>query len=217
MSSWRATIREKIPFSTAIYEDVDRRRRTAASKRLLPSLAARSPLKLDLGGGYRKGTNGWITIDLSHECDLYWDLRHGIPFADSSVDAVYSSHLFEHLPYPDGQRLMKEARRVLKPGGSFSIVVPNARLYVEHYMGLRQLPDEYFLWEPAFNRTTSIDALNYVAHMAGEHKYLFDLENLLHVLTTAGFDGVMPRDFDPETDLAERDYESIYAIGHKPL
>ncbi len=153
---------------------------------------------------------------MSHECDLYWDLRYGIPFADGSVDNVYSSHLFEHLPYPDGQKLLAEAMRVLKPGGSFSIVVPNARLYVEHYLGQRDLPDDFFGWEPAFNGTTRIDALNYIAYMAGEHKYLFDQENLLHILSAAGFDRVAPREFDAETDLAERDYESLYAIGFKP-
>jgi predicted SAM-dependent methyltransferase len=216
VSTLRSTIRAKVPFSTAIYEDVDRRRRMAQSRRQLPALAARSPLKVDLGGGYRKGSNGWVTIDVSHECDLYWDLRYGIPFADGSVDALYSSHLFEHLPYEDGQKLLRESIRVLKPGGTFSIVVPNARLYVEHYIGDRDLPEEFFGWAPAYNRTTRIDALNYVAYMAGEHKYLFDQENLLHILTAAGFERVAPREFDPETDLAERDYESLYAIGFKP-
>lgn len=216
MSQLRSIIRAKVPFSTSIYEDVDRRRRMARSRKQLPALAARSPLKLDLGGGYRKGRNGWITVDISHECDLYWDLRYGIPFADNSVDAVYSSHLFEHLAYEDGQKLLREALRVLKPGGTFSIVVPNARLYVEHYVGERELPEEFFGWSPAYNGTTRIDALNYVAYMAGEHKYLFDQENLLHILAAAGLEGVTAREFDPETDLAERDYESLYAIGVKP-
>jgi predicted SAM-dependent methyltransferase len=216
VSTLRSTIRDKVPFSTTVYEDVDRRRRMSRSRRMLPDLAARTPLKLDLGGGYRKGSNGWVTVDVSHECDLYWDLRYGIPFADRTVDALYSSHLFEHLPYEDGQKLLGESLRVLKPGGSFSIVVPNARLYVEHYIGSRELPDEFFGWGPAYNRTTRIDALNYVAYMAGEHKYLFDEENLLHILSAAGFENVRAREFDPETDLAERDYESLYAIAFKP-
>jgi len=216
VSSLRSTIREKIPFSTTIYEDVDRRRRMARSRKRLSEFAARSPLKIDLGGGYRPGTNGWITIDVSHECDLYWDLRYGIPFADSTVDKVYSSHLFEHLAYADGQALLAEALRVLKPGGSFSIVVPDAHMYVEHYLGTRELPDDYFGWKSAWNSTTRIDALNYVAYMAGEHKHLFDQESLLHILRSSGLEQVRDRAFDPETDLAERDYESLYAIGFKP-
>ena len=111
---------------------------------------------------------------------------------------------------------MDECLRVLKPGGSFSIVVPNAQMYIEWYTGAREVPPGAFGWLPGYNQTTGIDALNYVAYMAGEHKYMFDQENLLHILRAKGFENVVKREFDPETDMAERDFESIYAIGFKP-
>jgi predicted SAM-dependent methyltransferase len=129
---------------------------------------------------------------------------------------VYSSHLFEHLTFEQGRALLDECLRVLKPGGSFWIVVPNARMYVEAYLGQRVLPEEYFAWEPAFNGTTAIDAVNYVAYMAGEHRYMFDQENLLYILRARGFANVAERAMDPEVDLPERDYESIYAAATKP-
>jgi predicted SAM-dependent methyltransferase len=119
------------------------------------------------------------------------------------------------LTYSQGQILLKESIRLLKPGGRFSICVPNARIYVEQYLGIREVPQDYFGWKPAYNNTTSIDAINYVAYMDGEHKYMFDQENLLHILTSAGLSNVGERVFDPETDRAERDYESLYAIGTK--
>lgn len=217
MSSLRSAIRNGIPFSTELYEYQDNRRRLARSRKQLNSLRESGrEISLDLGGGDRKGTNGWLTVDMTHNCDLYWDLRLGIPFDDNSVSRIYSSHMFEHLTYEEGQGLLNECMRALKPGGSFSIVVPNAGMYIEGYMGQRELPEEYFGWEPAYNRTTRIDALNYVAYMAGEHKYMFDQENLLHILTAKGFVNVSARAFDPETDMQERDFESIYAIGYKP-
>lgn len=175
-----------------------------------------APIKLDLGGGYRKGHNGWINIDISREADIFWDLRYGIPFANGTVESIYSSHLFEHLSYDDGQALMAESLRVLKPGGTFSIVVPNAQMYIEHYTSGRDLPSDFFGWEPAFNNTTRIDAINYIAYMAGEHAYMFDINNLLFRMQSAGFVEVAEREFDPITDMAERDYESIYAIGYAP-
>ena len=156
-----------------------------------------------------------MTIDMVHGCDLYWDLRDGMPFDDGSVEAVYSSHLFEHLDFVSGQALMGEALRVLAPGGSFSICVPNARMYIASYVENNALPSEYYGWRPAFNGTTAIDAVNYVAYMDGHHKYMFDEENLVRRLTLAGFSDAQLRAFDPSTDFAERDFESIYAIGYK--
>lgn len=216
MSSVRGVVR-RVPFATEVYELATSRARMLQSRRQVRALLdGGREVKLDLGGGYSAGRNGWINVDVSAEADLFWDLRHGIPFPDGTVDRLYSSHLFEHLTYGQGQALLAECMRVLKAGGSFSIVVPNARMYIEAYMGAQDLPDEYFGWSPAFNGTTGIDAVNYVAYMAGEHQYMFDQENLLHILAAAGFTDVRAREFDPSTDLLERDFESIYAIGVKP-
>ena len=51
-----------------------------------------------------------------------------------------------------------------------------------------------FGWLPDDNQSKTIDALNHVTYMAGEHKYIFD----------------------QETDMAECDFQSIYSIGFKP-
>lgn len=217
MSSLRGFVRKAIPFSTGIYEYADDKARLFTSRRHLKTLrASTDELWLDIGGGNRAGSGGWLTIDVTHECDIYWDLRMGIPFDDGSVSRIYSSHLFEHLTYVEAQGLLDECLRALKPGGSFSICVPNAGMYIAGYNGEREIPSDYFGWKPAYNNTTRIDALNYVAYMDGEHKYMFDQENLLHILKAKGFERVEQRAFDPQTDLEERDFESIYAIGYKP-
>ncbi len=53
------------------------------------------------------------------------DLRRGIPFGPDSVDAVYHSHLLEHLSRAEAEHFLLEIRRVLKPGGIQRIVVPD--------------------------------------------------------------------------------------------
>lgn len=217
MHSVRDLIRTKIPLSTEIYERTVHARRRRTSKRMLATLLSfQTPLTLDLGGGYRPGRNGWINVDTSPQADFYWHLAEPLPFPRDSVDSIYSSHLLEHLTFEQTQRLLRECLRVLKPGAKISICVPNARLFIEHYLGLRELPEEFFAWESAFNDTTRIDAVNYVAYLGTEHRYMFDQENLLHILRKAGFHGVTERGFDPGVDLSERDHESIYAIGIKP-
>lgn len=215
MSSIRERVRTGIPFSTDIYEFVvSARKMRPTTKKVQAILSSGRPIMLDMGGA-DAGKNGWTTLDITETCDLYWDLRKGIPFPDESVDAIYSSHLFEHLTFHQGQAVLAESIRVLKPGGTFSICVPNARIYIEGYLGLREIPQGYFGWKPAFNATTAIDAVNYVAYMDGEHKYLFDIDNLLHLLNQAGLVSVRERSIDLVVDRPERDYESIYAIGTK--
>ena len=215
MRSLREGIRRAIPGSTVAYEWVQGHIKTRpTSHRIRRLLDSTEPIKLDIGGG-GPGKHGYKSIDITDDCDLYWDLRNGIPFPDASVDAIYSSHLLEHLTFSQCQSLLRECLRVLKHNAPISIAVPDARIYIEAYLGLREVPSAFFGWKAAMNSTTSIDAVNYIAYMAGEHQYMFDRENLRHVLILAGFSGVEDRDFDPKLDADERKYESIYAVGFK--
>ena len=76
-------------------------------------------------------------------------------------------------------------------------------------------PIEFLSYKPAYNQTTKIDYLNYIAYMDGEHKYMFDEENLLYILESKGFKNVHLRQFDPSIDQLARDSISIYAEAEK--
>ena len=153
---------------------------------------------------------------MTPRCDLFWNLAYGLPFPDRSVDRIYSSHLLEHLTFIQGQNLLVECRRVLKPGGELSVCVPDARMYVDAYLGELTLDRSDFGVAGAYFETTAIDALNYIAYMDDHHKYMFDQENLNFRLQIAGFDSVESRDFDPSLDLSSRKSQSIYARGFRP-
>ncbi len=49
-------------------------------------------------------------------------------FDDASVDLVYSGQSFEHVTPADGQIVLKEAMRILRPGGHLAIDTPNSRV-----------------------------------------------------------------------------------------
>jgi len=55
---------------------------------------------------------------------VFWDLSNGIPFADGTVETVFSSHMLEHMTDPAGEVLLRECHRVLAPGGVLRVAVP---------------------------------------------------------------------------------------------
>ena len=112
--------------------------------------------------------------------------------------------------------ILKGCRRCLKNGGTFSICVPNAAIYVEAYMKgeyPERATSDYY--QAAFHNNSKMDILNYTAYMDGHHKHMFDLEGLLAILSESVFQNVAQRDFDPNVDLETRHWESIYAVATK--
>src|SRR5262249_17605044 len=174
-----------------------------------------SEVKLELGAGSGKGAIGWVTVDLEG-ADINWDLNAPLPFPDESVTSIYSSHTLEHFFYRDLIRLLVDCNRVLKSGGSISACVPDAGIYVRAYTAPNSFNRSFLACESAVVSDLKMDRINYMAYMDGNHRFMFDEENLLRVLTEAGFTDVRTRDFDPALDKFERKYESIYATGIKP-
>lgn len=209
----KRVIKVQFPFALSMYLTIRHHQSKREIRRILRN---RNDISIEVGAGSKKGQGEWLTIDMNETCNIYWDLRKGIPFPDESVKKIYSSHFFEHLSFKEAQQFLDECKRVLVPGGQFSICVPNARIYIEAYVNGNSLGDgKFFGHQPAYNHTTRIDFVNYIAYMGDEHKYMFDEENLLYILGAKGFKHPHSRQFDPTLDLLERDFESIYAEAEK--
>lgn len=83
---------------------------------------------LDIGCG-RKKFPGSVGIDMSAagQADVLCDWTRTLPFADSSFDQVRMIHIIEEVD--DIFRMLGEAHRVARPGGSVVIVTPH---YTDH-------------------------------------------------------------------------------------
>jgi len=91
---------------------------------------------LNLGCGQRFHP-AWTNLDVrpSDPTVRAWDVTKPLPFADGSFDAVYHSHLLEHLPRDRALPFLRECCRVQKPGGVIRIAIPDleaiALLYLD--------------------------------------------------------------------------------------
>lgn len=174
------------------------------------------PENLEIGSGPSK-REGWVTLDLCRNCDVYWDLLRGIPFPNNSFNLIYSSHVLEHFSYNNLKVLLAEIYRVLKPGGVISTCVPDASIYVDIYNKKTVNSDIYLAYKPAYISGKPMDVLNYLFYMAGHHKHMFDVDSILYHFSEAGFINCRAREFDSKLDLEERKHTSLYVECQKPL
>jgi predicted SAM-dependent methyltransferase len=175
-------------------------------------------LKLNIGCGPHTKA-GWLNIDLlSPEVELALDMREPMPFGDNSAIVIYSEHFLEHLDYPrPATRFLNECRRILKPGGKFSVGVPDTEWPLKAYVG----PDDdgYFayskaMWLPEWCQTR-MDDINYHFRQEGEHRFAYDYETLHRVLMEAGFVNIRRRAFDRALDTEDRKVGTLYVDAGK--
>ncbi len=80
----------------------------------------------------------WVNLDACPSTPFVrqWDIRNGVPFANGQADAIYMSHVVEHLSRADAVALIKECRRVLRSGGIIRVVVPDLEAIAVQYLRL---------------------------------------------------------------------------------
>ena len=102
---------------------------------------------LELGAGYGEFSRNvraapqWA-LDQNPRLAEYWgdsirpliqSALDPLPLADDSLATVFASNFFEHFTLKQGEAILKEAWRVLRPGGRLIVVQPNFRLEPRRY------------------------------------------------------------------------------------
>lgn len=170
---------------------------------------------IELGAGSRR-KKGFFTSDMRLDADFPYDFRVGLPFPDQSLRLVYCEHVLEHFCFGDLQHLLREVHRTLKPGGTLSVVVPNAAIYVAAYENPDGFDRErYVQYQWDLKYLSPMDYLNYMFYMGGHHKYMFDEAALVGLLEATGFKAARAREFNPMLDQETRRHESLYAEAIK--
>lgn len=182
-------------------------------------------MKLNLGCGSQT-PDGWINVDYALGArlmkvplfgilnkylklfNLDWDkkiflhdLEKTLPWADSSIDAVYSSHTLEHFSKESGRKILSESYRVLRKGGIVRIIVPDLQSCITEYLEGRVKAEDF---------TDSLGVLfinrkGYVKNKLAPfiqfpHKCMYDSSSLVRILTDIGFDAEVKPAFGSEID-----------------
>ena len=97
---------------------------------------------LNLGCGNHYSTaQEWTNIDFvsSGKNVIAHNLLKGIDFPANTFDLVYHSHVLEHFSKIDGENLIIECFRVLKPGGILRIAIPDLEQISKKYLQYLEL------------------------------------------------------------------------------
>ena len=144
--------------------------------------------RLHLGCGDHR-LEGWINVDVAKTfaAGLLADAAKGLPFANGSVAFIHCEDLLEHLDFASGVAMLAECRRVLREGGVLRILTPDLRALVEKVY--RDADPRQLAWcDRELSATGPCQAFNAHLRMNGEHRFVYDEEELTRVLRSVGFE-----------------------------
>lgn len=142
-----------------------------------------SDLKVHLGCGKRQ-MPGYMHIDLADfpHIDHNHDIRTLPMLDDAAAQLIYASHVLEYFDREEVGEVLREWGRVLAPGGTLRLAVPDFAALAEVY---RRHEDLDLVIGPIFGRwpIPGTDTIVF-------HKTVYDFASLERVLKTTGFHDV---------------------------
>jgi len=95
-------------------------------------------MKLNLGSHSKQVGEGWTNVDalILPNVDIVHDLtEYPYPFDEDSVDEILMVEVLEHISWRETINVLRECRRILKPGGKMHIQVPDCESMMYAYFG----------------------------------------------------------------------------------
>ncbi|MBX9761222.1 MAG: methyltransferase domain-containing protein [Beijerinckiaceae bacterium] len=124
----------------------------------------------------------------------YGDIVQGLPVPDGGADAVYASHVLEHLSRNDVSVALANTYRVLRPGGVFRLIVPDLHWRAALYLADRANGDaaaaERFIASThmgLMDRPQGLMGILRGAYGSTGHRWFYDEASMRTLLAEAGF------------------------------
>jgi predicted SAM-dependent methyltransferase len=159
-------------------------------------LKSHQTTKLHIGAS-NSMLDGWLNTDVfpSQEGVVYLDATKRFPFNEATFDYIMAEHMIEHISYAEGQEMLSECFRILKPRGRVRFATPDLRVLINLHAQPRTLEqDQYLDWVtanmPEADECKSVFAINN-AFRAWGHQFLYDQPTLKHALELQGFQDIV--------------------------
>jgi SAM-dependent methyltransferase len=150
---------------------------------------------LEIGPRPAKLGKEWVTVGLDEndytDHHAIWGVDR-LPFEDGSFDLFYASHVIEHVPWWLTFDALREAHRVLAPGGEIELHTVDFRVVVDAYLARKPVDT----WTAAGRNADRLPVLWAASRLISYgnsfedpqwHRALFDEEHLAYCLVKAGF------------------------------
>ena len=170
------------------------------------------------------GQHQLVFARVAREANISWaNAARRLPVPSSAAEAIYSSHMLEHLDRREALRCLGEFHRVLTFGGILRIAVPDIERLARRY--LESLDADRFIESTllAQDRPTGVlGLLRALVVGPRHHMWMYDARSLVRLLESCGFSEV--RAVPPgesaipnpgALDLHERADETIFVEAAK--
>lgn len=165
------------------------------SKTIRNYLATHPTSKLQIGAG-QTTLDGWLSTDIAPRSDavIFLDATERFPFDDGVFDYVYGEHMIGQFSWEGALFVLRECRRILKPGGTVRMASPDLEVLLGLYGTPSPAGEKYIKWvtdtfltgvtvyEPAF-------VINYAFGEWG-NRFVYDGNLMQLALREAGFTNI---------------------------
>lgn len=186
-------------------------------QRLLPFYPV---LKYVLKPDHRKALESYSAAKQKATLVRY-DCRKRLNYNDNSVDHILCSHFLEHVYHSEANKIVGGFYRILKPGGTIHIIVPDitqlAQNYLDNYgevTASAQFLTETLLTHPNPPSFT-FRFLEFIGGFGLQHRWMYDKPGIIYLLESLKF-VILDNNETASKHFREGD-DSIHVVGQKPL
>lgn len=141
----------------------------------------------------------------------YGNIVAGLNLPPASCDAIFCSHVLEHLALDDFRVAIRNTHRYLKPGGIFRLIVPDLEQCARGYLSAQDpgAASRYMGYTHTGRKSRPQGLIGLLREHFGNshHLWMWDYKGIAQELSEAGFVGIRRYAFGDDKSPAFREVE----------